>query len=389
MLCRHVIPMLLLTATASAVWAEQVLVVSGNENKIELTSGKPTLVDNPASDSLTIMDFGQFPPRIQHLDGIANTVIGPPSNLAILPGNRYIVLANSLQVDAKATPDPWRPTDDNNVHLIDIHLSPPEVVSSATAGAQPSGLSVSADGKHVLVANRADGSISVLNVDGGQLSTAATVQVCDADLSLSDVAIQPGGTKVIASVQQGGYLQLLEFRDGDLKMTDDKASVYGQPYRVVASPDGQLALTAGQGSAINGIDTDCLSVVDLTQSPPRTIDHVAIGAVPESIEISPDGQWVAAVLMAGSNFPPSDPRHSPHGQLVVMQRQGMAFEVVQRHLIGRIPEGVAFTSDTRYLLVQCHPDREIRVFRMRDGGAEDTGHRVSLPGMAASLRAAP
>lgn len=89
--------------------------------------------------------------------------------------------------------------------------------------------------------------------------------------------------------------------------------------RVVITPDGSLGLTAGQGFAQNGIDVDALSVIDLTANPIRTIGYVELGAVPESIEISPDGQWVAAVLMAGSNYPPEDPRFRDHGEVVILQ----------------------------------------------------------------------
>jgi hypothetical protein len=61
----------------------------------------------------------------------------------------------------------------------------------------------------------------------------------------------------------------------------------------------------------------------------------------------------------------------------------------QRLPVGRIPEGVAFTSDGKYLVVQCHPDREMRIFQVAGGIATDTGKRIKVPGMPSSLRAAP
>ena len=98
---------------------------------------------------------------------------------------------------------------------------------------------------------------------------------------------------------------------------------------------------------------------------------------------------MAAVLMNGSNFPATDPHYSPQAELVLLQRKGTTFHVSERHRIGRIPEGVAFTSDGRYLVVQCHPDRELRVFSVKRGRAKDTGHRIRVPGLPSSLRAAP
>jgi DNA-binding beta-propeller fold protein YncE len=165
-------------------------------------------------------------------------------------------------------------------------------------------------------------------------------------------------------------------------------SVYGQPYRCVITPDGELALTAGQGFG-NGLDRDALSVIDLRSDPIRTIDYVAVGAVPESIEISPDGRWVAAVTMEGSNLAADDPLRGEQGAVVLLERRGRTFERVQELPVGRIPEGVAFTPDGKHLVVQCHPDRELWLFEMRDGRLRDTGERIAVPGMPSSLRAGP
>jgi hypothetical protein len=55
--------------------------------------------------------------------------------------------------------------------------------------------------------------------------------------------------------------------------------------------------------------------------------------------------------------------------------------------VGRIPEGVAFTSDGRNLVVQCHPDRELWVLAVQGKKLKDTGRRIAVPGMPSSLRA--
>ena len=99
--------------------------------------------------------------------------------------------------------------------------------------------------------------------------------------------------------------------------------------------------------------------------------------------------WVAAVLMEGSNLPSTHADHAPDGQLVVLARRGTTFRVVSRHACGRIPEGVAFTSDGRHLVVQAHADRELRIFSVRGRRVRDTGHRVRVPGFPSSLRASP
>ena len=93
--------------------------------------------------------------------------------------------------------------------------------------------------------------------------------------------------------------------------------------------------------------------------------------------------------MDGCNLPADHPSHSKSGAVVILQRRGNTFVKQSRIPTGAIPEGVAFTGDGRYLLVQCHPDRQIRMYRVTDGKVEDTGQRIDLPGMPSSLAGAP
>ena len=74
---------------------------------------------------------------------------------------------------------------------------------------------------------------------------------------------------------------------------------------------------------------------------------------------------------------------------MLLARKGKTFSVVEEHPIAPIPEGVAFTSDGKYLVVQGHPDRDLWIFSVKRGRLKDTGQRVKLPGMGASLRASP
>ncbi len=84
---------------ALAAPASAQIIVSGNENKIDLTSGTPKVVPPLAPDSISILNFSKFPPSVQHLSDIPNSVIGPPSNIAITPNGRIALISNSLKVD--------------------------------------------------------------------------------------------------------------------------------------------------------------------------------------------------------------------------------------------------------------------------------------------------
>jgi DNA-binding beta-propeller fold protein YncE len=362
------------------------IVIAGNENKIDLTSGTQKVISNPEPDSISILDFSQYPPKVTTLTNVPNTVIGPPSNIAISPDGTLALVANSIKVDP-ASATGWSP--ESYVHLIDLTSSPPKVIGRVTADLEPSGISFTPNGRLALVANRAAGTVSVLAVDHMKVSLSQNVKVCEPAEACSDVAISPDGKLAIATVQKAGVLALLQI-DGAGKVTamPRRISVYGQPYRVVITPDGLLALSAGAGFG-NALDRDAVSVVDLKFGPqPRTIDYVPIGSTPESMELSPDGKLAAVVVMEGSNLGTDNPFHSSAGAVELLERKGKTFVARQHIPIGRIPEGVAFTSDGRYLLVECHPDRKIWMFRVTSNGTlEDTGRRIEMPGFPSSIRA--
>ena len=373
------------TAVAAVLPANGQIMLSGNENKIDLTTGGQVVVPHAAPDSLTLIDFSTFPPKTMDVMDVPNTVIGPPSNIAIAPDGHLALVANSIRIEP---PGSLKYVPESYVHIVDLSVRPPRVVGRVKTELQPSGLSFTPDGKLALVANRASGTISVLSIDGTSVRLAQTVKVCEPADQVCDVAVSPDGKLALASVREGSYLALLHIENGQVSATGRKISAFGQAYRVVITPDGELGVTAGMGFG-NGSDVDAVSVIDLKAAPPRTIDYVPIGVAPESIEISPDGKLLAAVVIEGSNQAKDDPRHSDAGALVILTRKDRSFVKTQRLPVGRIPEGVAFTSDGKYLVVQCHPDREMRIFEISGGIVTDTGKRIKVPGMPSSLRAAP
>ena len=359
------------------------VVISGNENKLDLTSGEWVPQFDAEPDSLTIIDCAQFPPKVQHVAGIANSVIGPPSNVAITPDGKVALVANSLKLD-RNSPDGYVP--DTLIQVVDLTRQPPQLVGTAEAGKQPSGISITPDGRLALVANRADGTITVLSIDGTDVKPVQTVKVGEPEDQVSDVAISPHGKLALASVTEGYHLRLLEISDGKVTATDRKLSVCGKPYRTVITPDGELGLTAGSGQGAP--DVDALTVIDLTADPIRTVDFVPLGNGPESFGTSPDGKLVAVMLMNNSNIVADDPLRTENALLVILARRGKTYEIVQQVSVGRIVQGAAFTADGKFLLIECYGERQIWVFRVNGETVQDTGHRIHTPGFPSSIRAA-
>lgn len=361
------------------------LVISGNENKIDLTSGAAKLVPEARGDSLTILDFATFPPKVEHIENVPNTVIGPPSNIAITPDRSVALIANSIKLDPNNATN-WLPHDE--IHVLDLQATPRRVIGQVQAGKQPSGMSITADGKFALVANRGEGTVTLLRISGKKVQAEGSTTICKPEESVSDVAISPDGKLALASVQKGGYLAVLRLAEGKVEFTGQKISVYGQPYRVVISPKGDFAFTAGAGFG-NGLDNDAVTVIDLKADRIKAVDFVTIGASPESVEISPNGRMLAVVVMNGSNLARESPQLTKNGLLEILVLDGKRYRKTQSIKTAAIPEGVAFTSDGKKLVVQGHPARELWVYSVGREKVEDTGVRIGVPGMPSSLRASP
>lgn len=135
-------------------------------------------------------------------------------------------------------------------------------------------------------------------------------------------------------------------------------------------------------------NVDAVTVVDLRSNPIHTVDYVPVPPEPESLEISPDGKLVAVVLMNGSSVATDHPMRTEKGILAILVRKGRTFVKTQELPVGRIPEGVAFSPDGKYIIVQCHAERRLWLFKVQGEKVRDTGERISVPGFPSSLRAA-
>src|SRR6516225_5427965 len=153
----------------------QVLIVGNDEKQGWDENAKP-IFKEPGHDTLSIIDISKpDAPRITATIPLINSVVGPPTNLAIYPSGDLALVANSLEPVVQG----WgrRLEPDNKVFLIDLKTSPPSVIGTITVGKQPSGIAISPNGALALVANRADGTVSVLSIHGKDILVADTVTV--------------------------------------------------------------------------------------------------------------------------------------------------------------------------------------------------------------------
>jgi DNA-binding beta-propeller fold protein YncE len=375
------------------VWAVtqafgQVLIVGNDEKQGWDENAKP-IFKEPGHDTLSVIDISKpEAPRIAATIPLINSIVGPPTNLAIHPSGEIAFVANSLEPVIQGWGHRLEP--DNKVFLIDLKAAPPKAIGTITVGKQPSGMAISPKGDLALIANRADGTISVLSIRGKDILVVDTVTVGTATDSVSAVAITPDGKHAFAAKAAANKLALLTI-DGD-KVTYDKRDLPTGifPYNVAVTPDGKLALTVdnGNGGGSDG-NVKTVSVIDLEADPPRVIDHVTVGDSPEGLAISPKGDLAVSVEARGSNMPKSSFFYHPTGAVTALKIDGKKVTNVGEVNVGVLPEAVAFSPDGQYLYVGNFIDGDLSVLHVDGTQLADTGQRFKLPGHPASMRAGP
>ncbi|WP_338878676.1 YncE family protein [Achromobacter veterisilvae] len=367
------------------------LLLVGNDRKVTWDDGRIRFLA-PGSDSLCVFDAGPNPaaPELVATLPLPNSLFGPPVNLAVTPDQRLGLIADSMAWPERADGAGWQPEPGRDLYVIDLAARPPAVSQRLRAGLQPSGLSINRAGTLALVANKAGHSVTVVRIAGGRAEVCAEVDVGTPVVAVSFAADGRRAFVVKTDAHRLGVLRIDE-SGGLPRVTHDPAEDLTTglvPFNLVVSPDGALALVVDMGSptASDG-HADSVSVVDLNATPPRVIDRIMVEDGPEGIAISPDGRYAAVAIVQGSNNPSSEWFHHPRGQIVLLRIAGLSVTRAGAIEVGALPEGVAFSPDSRYLYVGNFLDAEMQVLAVGDEGLADTGTRIALPGGPASMRA--
>lgn len=365
------------------------LMIVGNDQKPGLDSeGKPTQAP-PGKDTVSIIDMSKpATPRIVATIPVDNTVIGPPTNLAISPSRDIALVANSINPVKKD--DKYVNEPDNRIFVIDLTANPPMVAGTLAGGKQPSGMAIAPDGKWALVCNRAEGTVSVLSIDGKDVKITDTVTVGNAGDSVSAVAIAPDGRRALVAKAAANAIAILAIDNGKVTYNKDQDLPTGiYPYNVVIAPNGKLALTADNGNhGTSDGNADSIGVIDLEGEHPHVIDHITVGDSPEGLAISPKGNIAVAIEARGSNQPKAW-YHERGGAVTVLKIAGKKVTRAGEVRVGVLPEGAVFSADGSYLYVGNFLDSDLTVLTVKGTQVTDTGKNFKLPGQPASMRGGP
>jgi DNA-binding beta-propeller fold protein YncE len=373
----------LLAVVIATSMASAQLAVSANDNKVVLVNGVSTVVQNPPSDTVAIIDVKQFPPKILAEIDVPASVVGPPLSVAITPDESLALVTSAMKI----SPDePTKQIPDNRLSVIDLKASPPQVIATLETGKGPAGLSINRQGNLALVANRSEGTVSVFAIKGKEITGLGTVKVGDEKTGVSHVAIAPDGRTAIVTRDGDSFISVLSIEGTTVEYTKRDMSAGQRPYGAAISADGSVAVVAniGRGSG----DADTISVIDLTAKPPRVVETVTVGQTPEGITLSPDGKLCAVVVMNGSNKPNDSPFFADHGKLVLLRLINKQLTRLAEAPIGHWSQGIAFTPDGHYVMVQNMVEKDIMVLKVSGDKLEDTGQRLKVKGGPAAIRIA-
>jgi len=257
--------------------------------------------------SLTVLDLMER--RVERT--ISTGAWERPHGLAFLSDDRLAVTAER----------------DSAVVVVDLGAG--RVISSAATGGGVSHMvALAPDGRHAYTANIGSGTVSRIDLDGGQpLTTAFVGPYTEA------IAVRPDGSEVWAASQETGRVVAL---DAETLAEVGAVTVTGRPIRIAFTPDARRVLvTSVESSTVTLLDADTRAVVGEVVLPitAETANEAAASvpgsALPVGTAVAADGGH-AYVAMMGRN------------QVAEIDLGTLA---VTRWLdVGSMPDGIAVVS---------------------------------------------
>ena len=359
------------------------IAVSSNDNKVRHVDGVNRVVAG-VPDTATVIDLGSMPPRVVGEVRVPGGWSAPPQSVAVTPDESLALVASSTAIDPN---DPSRTVSSDIVSVIDLRATPPAVIGTLHVGTRASGVSINKQGTMALVANRGEGTVSVLSIAGRTVTVVGKVDLKARDSQPSLPVFAPDGRAAYVTRNGDHRVSVLSINGTTVTYTGTDISANLNPYSLEITPDGAVAVTGNIGNGPTG-GADTLSVLDLRSSPPRLVDTVSVGLIPEGVAMSRDGRYVAAVVMNGSNLARTSPFFNDFGLLRVYRLEGTALTHVADVRTGHWCQGAVWNRAGTAIVVQCAMENELQAFRF-DGRTLTPAGRVPVTGSPTGIRTAP
>lgn len=248
--------------------------------------------DKQAGSTLTIVD-------LQALTVARTIELLPhrrPHGAAFLPDNRTVAI-----------------TSETSGMVLLVNVETGKVTGEIPTGQKLSHmLAVGTDGRYAYTANVGDGSLSMLNLGGGEQPRILPVSV-----QTEGIGLTPGSSQAWLGSNPTGKVYAVDL--GQWKVIDS-IQTSGMPYRIGFTPDGTTAV-------ITNPMTDEVQILDARTRQLRGTVKLPAKASPQGLTFSPDGT-TAWITLGGS------------AEIAEIDLSGHS---VRRHLpAGAGPDGIAY-----------------------------------------------
>jgi DNA-binding beta-propeller fold protein YncE len=332
---------------------------------------------------VTIIDLNVNPPRVLAELDVPGGWSAPPQSVAITPDESIALVASGAKIDPA---NPARTVFNNVLSVIDLKAQPPKVIATLETGQRAAGVSINPAGTLALVANRAEGTVSVFTIAGKTVTPAGKVDLGAPESQPSLPVFTPDGRTALVTLNTGHRVAVLSIDGAKVEYTKRDISAGLSPYGIDVTPAGNAAVVANIGNGPTG-GSDTLQVIDMTMNPPRVVDGVFVGIVPEGMAISPNGQFVATAIQNGAQLARTAPQYHENGILKVYRLTGTKLTFVTEAKIGRWGQGIAWNNAGNVLLVQSAADNAIEVLAF-DGRTLKAGIPIKLGSAPTGIRTA-
>ncbi len=361
------------------------LVVSANDAKLVRDAGRDVFPAGAGSDTLSLIDLDAEPPAVLATVDVRTSIVGPPQAVALSPDGRWAAVAAPTTYDADAEALVFHEI----LQVVRFGAARP-AVEVIEFGSHPQALAFAPDGRWLLVTT-VSGEVVVCDVTSDRIEPRQRVRVSAG--RLAGIGVLPDGSAAIASLRDEQGAAVLDLSGSDVALRPERLATGVSPYVVDVDAAGRWAVIGSVGWGGKGLqagqsvaDADLVTLVDTAGLPYRSVDHAAVPSIPEGVAISPDGRWVVALCMAGSQIARDRPGHSDTGRLVLFANDDGRLRRVSELPTGAAAQGVVFSRDSRRIVAQLYADRCLAIYRIEDDTLTDTGTRIDLPGGPASLR---
>ena len=336
-----------------------------NDQSVSYTAGLMSVRKDAGIGSVSLV-YGEAPALLcKTAQGAATSVIGPPTSIALHPRLPLAIVVGAMT--QKMSQGQALHVPDNRVTLLGTGKENETLRFQLSVGTQPSSVAITPDGRHALVTNRGEGSLSVLRIYCDRLVELERVPLCSPDATVSHIEISPDGSRALATLTKANRVVLLSLNcNAHPEKLSDLETGEG-PYVARFLSKGTEAVIA----EIGGNELLFVSIGARSLVKQRSIP---VGRLPEGLDVSPDGEWIAAACLEGGNLKdPTHPKFGQTGRIHLLRRAGSTYENAQVLVASGWPQAAVFSADGERLLVANTGHAELVFYRKTKTGFEKTG----------------